>query len=356
MAPLVRELRRGEDFDVTLVHTGQHYDEKMSGLFFRQLGLPEPDVNMGVGGGSHAQQTARIMELFEPVLLNIQPDLVIVVGDVNSTVACTLVAVKLGVQVAHVESGLRSYDRGMPEEVNRIVTDSISNLLYTTEDSACENLRKEGISEDRIHFVGNVMIDTLLHSREAAQSSTICDELGLESKSYGVLTLHRPSNVDDPEQLAELLEAIAYAASRLPIVFPCHPRTKERVEALGLQDSSTSHGTTRGGKVRLIEPLGYLDFLKLVDGARIVMTDSGGLQEETTVLGVRCLTLRKETERPVTVTQGTNEIVGTSKSAIIEAIDRTLAEPQTKPTAPELWDGKTAERIVAHLRELLISS
>lgn len=351
MAPIVRALRGEGRFDVTLVHSGQHYDERMSGLFFKQLGLPQPDVNLGVGGGSHAIQTARIMEAFEPVLLERHPDVVIVVGDVNSTLACSLVAVKLGVAVAHVEAGLRSFDRGMPEEINRILTDAISDLLFTTEESANDNLLKEGVDLSKIRFVGNVMIDTLQQSREAARASTICEMLGISSKEYGVLTLHRPSNVDDQQTLTSLIEAAAHAAASLPVVFPCHPRTRVQIEKLTTSIDFSTEGPALRGSIRLIEPLGYLDFLKLTDDARIVLTDSGGLQEETTVLGVRCLTLREGTERPVTVSQGSNEIVGTSKANIVGAIDRALAEPLSSPSTPELWDGYASERIAACLQE-----
>ncbi len=353
MAPLVEQLRQTDEFDITLVHTGQHYDDRMSGLFFEQLGLPKPDVNLGVGGGSHAIQTARIMELFEPILLADNPDLVVVVGDVNSTIACALTAAKLCIPVAHIEAGLRSFDRAMPEEINRILTDSIADILYTTEPSANENLRKEGVDERRIQFVGNLMIDCLLSNRDASRASTVCEDLGLAPKEYAVLTLHRPSNVDDADRLKGLLEAAGHLAASCPVIFPCHPRTRQRIESLGPKDWIEIQGPARNGVVTLTEPLGYLDFLRLVSDARMVLTDSGGLQEETTILRVPCLTLRNETERPITVTSGSNRIVGTDRDEIIAEIDRALASPEATYGVPELWDGHAAERVVASLRVFL---
>ena len=322
-----------------LVHTGQHYDRQMSDLFFKELGIPEPDINLGVGGGSHAVQTAEIMRRIEPVLLEHHPDFLLVVGDVNSTIACALVAVKLGIRIIHVEAGLRSGDRGMPEEINRILTDAISDLLFTTERGATDNLLREGVSADKIHFVGNVMIDTLLRHKARAEQSDILERLGIMGE-FGVVTLHRPSNVDDPGQLAMLLSALNEVSADLPLFFPVHPRTRSRL---------TDHGIPVSGAIRLVEPLGYLDFLKLQSSAKLVMTDSGGIQEETTVLGVPCLTLRESTERPVTVTHGTNRLVPLERDAIIVAVREILDGNPISRRIPQLWDGGAAERIVAIL-------
>jgi UDP-N-acetylglucosamine 2-epimerase (non-hydrolysing) len=338
MAPIVAALgrRRGEAEQV-LVHTGQHYDEAMSASFFRDLGMPEPDVNLSVGSGTHAQQTARVMLAFEPVLLAHRPDWVVVVGDVNSTLACALVASKLGVKVAHVEAGLRSGDWAMPEEVNRVLTDRLSDLLLTPSADADENLRREGLGGERIVRVGNVMIDTLFRQRERAQSSRVLDELELTPREFAVVTLHRPSNVDDPETLGRIAAALGEVATRLPVIFPAHPRTEARLREFGI---------ALPAGVRTVAPLGYLDFLGLWSAARLVLTDSGGLQEETTALGVPCLTLRENTERPVTVTEGTNRIVGSDPARIVGAADEILTGRQTVAgRAPELWDGRAAERI-----------
>ena len=321
-----------------LVHTGQHYDQKMSDLFFKELGIPEPDINLGVGGGSHAVQTAEIMKRIEPVLLEHRPDYLLVVGDVNSTIACALVAVKLGIKIIHVEAGLRSYDRGMPEEINRILTDAISDILFITERGATDNLIREGIDPHKIYFVGNVMIDTLLEHRVKAEQSDILERLGIVGE-YGVVTLHRPSNVDDPIQLAMLLAALNEVSVDLPLIFPVHPRTRIRL---------LDHHIPVAEAIRLVEPLGYLDFLKLQSSARLVLTDSGGIQEETTVLGVPCLTLRESTERPVTVTEGTNRLVKLDRQAIVAAVRDTL-HGAVSGRIPEFWDGGAAARIVAIL-------
>jgi UDP-N-acetylglucosamine 2-epimerase (non-hydrolysing) len=337
LAPLTWEIARRRDIDVYLVHTGQHYDERMSWLFFEQLRIPRPDVDLEVGSGSHAVQTAEVMKRFEPVVIEQEPDAVVVVGDVNSTIACALVAVKLGVPVAHVEAGLRSFDRAMPEEINRVLTDAISRWLFVTEPSGLENLRREGVPDDRVFFVGNVMIDTLLASRELARQSPILEELGLASRGYAVLTLHRPASVDRPEVLAGLLRAVGRLQRELPIVFPVHPRTRKALEALELP-------ATPG--LRLVDPLGYLEFTRLVSEARLVLTDSGGVQEETTVLGVPCLTLRTSTERPVTVEQGTNRLVGLDPDRIIAEGLAALASPPGGARIPDLWDGRAAARIV----------
>jgi UDP-N-acetylglucosamine 2-epimerase (non-hydrolysing) len=341
IAPLMSALKSEPRISPLLVHTGQHYDEKMSNLFFRQLGIPEPDVNLEVGSGSHTTQTAQIMTRFEPVLLEHKPDYVLVVGDVNSTIACGLVAVRLGVKLIHVEAGLRSFDRSMPEEINRILTDSISDLLFVSEQSGVDNLHRESVTEDRIHFVGNVMIDALLQHRSRAEASNILDVLSLDTRKYAVVTLHRPSNVDTPEALANTVDLLDHAQNRLPVVFPIHPRTLKNVGGFGL--ASRLKGMKN---LRLIEPLGFLEFLKLMSCARVVLTDSGGIQEETTILGVPCLTLRENTERPVTCLLGTNRLVGTNRARVIAALDEVLCSTAPAPTAPPLWDGHAAERIV----------
>ena len=337
VAPLMWELGRRPGTEAFLVHTGQHYDRVMSHLFFEELSIPRPDVDLGVGSGSHAVQTAEVMKRFEPVLLDHRPDVVVVVGDVNSTVACALTAVKLGVPVAHVEAGLRSFDRTMPEEINRVLTDAISRWLFVTERSAVENLRREGIADDQVHFVGNVMIDTLLATRALCERSTILDDLGVAGRPYAVLTLHRPANVDDPRVFSGLMGAVERLQRELPIVFPVHPRTRKAL------DGSAAAGLPG---LRLADPLGYLDFMKLLGDARLVLTDSGGIQEETTVLGVPCLTLRNNTERPVTVDQGTNVLVGLDPSRIVEAGLDALSAPVRPGRVPELWDGRAASRIV----------
>lgn len=348
IAPLMHEFaRRNDRFEPILVHTGQHYDKAMSDSFFRDLGIPEPDVNLGVGSGSHGHQTAQVLMKIEDLLLERKPDVVLVVGDVNSTIAATLAAVKLHIPVAHVEAGLRSWDRGMPEEINRVLTDSVSEWLFTTEASAEENLLREGIPAKKIHFVGNVMIDTLLSHREHARGLDTVERLGLEAGQYAVLTLHRPSNVDSAEQLARLFGVLGRLNRELPVVFPIHPRTAQAVEKnLGGQRPD----------VKIVDPLGYLDFLRLLMDARVVLTDSGGIQEETTALGVSCLTLRESTERPVTVTEGTNEIVGTEPEAIERAIQKLLASPPREGRRPELWDGQAAGRIVDVLERDLAGS
>jgi UDP-N-acetylglucosamine 2-epimerase (non-hydrolysing) len=338
IAPILAACAKRPSLRSTLVHTGQHYDEAMSTLFFDQLRIPRPDVNLEVGSGSHAAQTASILSRFEPILLERRPDLVLVVGDVNSTVACSLAAVKLGIAVAHVEAGLRSFDRTMPEEINRIVTDAIADLLFVTEASGIDNLTREGVEPARMRLVGNVMIDTLLAHREAASRSDVLSRLELAPGDYAVLTLHRPSNVDHPEVLARILEPLAGLAHDFPVVFPVHPRTRT---ALAPHAARLAGG--RG--VRLVDPLGYLDFVKAMGEARLVLTDSGGIQEETTILGVPCVTIRENTERPVTITHGSNRLAGTSSAGIRAAIEAALAAPQGRREAPPLWDGHAAERI-----------
>ena len=348
-APVVWEMkRRAHQFAPLLVHTGQHYDGDMSDAFFRDLALPEPDVYLGVGSGSHAQQTAAVMTSFEPILKTERPDWVVVVGDVNSTLACALVAVKLGIPVAHVEAGLRSRDRTMPEEINRILTDQIADLLLTPSQDGDRNLLAEGIPPSRIRFVGNVMIDSLFNHLKRAENSTVREELGVSGIDYAVLTLHRPSNVDERATFERILDALEEIAVRLPIIFPVHPRTRARLEEFGFNERVQSNPD-----LRLISPLGYLDFLRLYSGARLVLTDSGGIQEETTALGIPCLTLRENTERPITVELGTNQIVGTSTERITGAAMKALSEPREREHArlPPLWDGHTAPRILDALLE-----
>jgi UDP-N-acetylglucosamine 2-epimerase (non-hydrolysing) len=345
VAPIVEAMKRRErEFTPLVIHTGQHYDAAMSDAFFGDLELPEPDVYLGVGSASHAAQTAAVMERFEPVVLQEKPDWVLVVGDVNSTLACALVCVKLGVKVAHVEAGLRSRDRTMPEEINRLLTDQIADLLFTPSADANDNLLAEGIPTERIQLVGNVMIDSLYKHLKGSQHSRIKHQLGLTEKSYAVLTLHRPTNVDDPVAFGKILEALERISEQLPIVFPVHPRTRKTLAQLGFDER-----VKKMQGLRLIDPLGYLDFLSLYSSARLVLTDSGGIQEETSVLGIPCLTLRENTERPITVTMGTNKVVGTDPERIIAAASAALKET-TKPTVSiPLWDGHSAERIVAAL-------
>jgi UDP-N-acetylglucosamine 2-epimerase (non-hydrolysing) len=337
IAPLMWEINSRTGIEAYLVHTGQHYDERMSRLFFEQLEIPRPDIDLGVGSGSHAVQTAEVMKRFELVVLEQRPDAVVVVGDVNSTIACAMTAVKLGVPVAHVEAGLRSFDRTMPEEINRILTDAISQWLFVTEPSGVENLLREGVADDHIFLVGNVMIDTLLACRELSRRSSVLNDLHLAGRTFGVLTLHRPANVDDPAVLAGILAAIGCLQREVPIVFPVHPRTRNALEG---------HDLAAMPGLIVTEPLGYLDFMKLLAEARLVLTDSGGIQEETTVLGVPCLTLRNNTERPITIEQGTNHLVGLDPKGIVIAAQKTLSEPPPAGRVPDLWDGRAAVRIV----------
>ncbi len=346
VAPIYAEMRRRPDeFEPLIVHTGQHYDAAMSDAFFEDLRMPRPDIYLGVGSASHAVQTAKIMTEFEPVVLEHKPDWVIVVGDVNSTIACALVCAKLGVKVAHVEAGLRSRDRSMPEEINRILTDAISDLLFTTSPDAEVNLANEGVEATKVHFVGNVMIDSLLEHLKLAERSTVRADLGLNDGDYAVLTLHRPSNVDDLETFEGIARALIEIAAIVPIIFPVHPRTRAKLNEFGLSDGLEAAG------VRLIEPLGYLDFIRLYSGARLVLTDSGGLQEETTVLGIPCLTLRNNTERPITIEMGTNILVGTDPENIRQAAFTALTDKEANatPRIPPLWDGHAAERICDEL-------
>lgn len=344
IAPLMRAYKAHSNIQPLLVHTGQHYDQNMSDLFFRQLQIPEPDINLEVGSGSHATQTAEIMKRFEPVVLEHKPDWIVVVGDVNSTIACGLVGVKLGVKLAHVEAGLRSFDRTMPEEINRLLTDAISDMLLVSEPSGVENLKREGVPDERVHFVGNVMIDTLKASLAIAEQSKILDQLGLAKGQYNVVTLHRPSNVDDPVTLGRIADAFEVIQRDLPIVFPMHPRTLHNLGKLGLK--TRFEGMKN---LRITEPLGYLDFTRLTGNAAVVLTDSGGIQEEATILGVWCLTIRENTERPVTIDQGTNMLVGTDPAKIVQAYQQRRATTIATRRVPEKWDGRAAERIAAIL-------
>jgi UDP-N-acetylglucosamine 2-epimerase (non-hydrolysing) len=356
IAPLMRVLGGNPRFDARLVHTGQHYDDKLSKIFFEDLAIPKPDIELEIGSASHAQQTAEIMKRFEPVLQTEQPQAVLVVGDVNSTIGCALVTakffldkpfrVRLGKDgppserrrplMIHVEAGLRSRDDDMPEEINRKLTDAISDLLFVTDPAGMENLESEGVASSRAFFVGNVMIDTLLAARDRAMQSPILEQLNVQARDYVLITLHRPSNVDDPEKLSALLETIEDTAGAMPLVFPVHPRTRARLQSAGLAPDEK--------RWRLIEPLGYLDFLKLTASARIVLTDSGGVQEETTVLGVPCVTLRENTERPVTISEGTNFLAGTDPAAVKKWFNQAMSASMSG-RVPRLWDGRSAERI-----------
>ncbi len=355
IAPVIKALKAGAaPFDVCLVHTGQHYDSAMNDQFFAALGIPKPDINLEVGSASHAVQTAEIMRRFEPVLQNEKPDAVLVVGDVNSTIACALVATKMGIKVIHVEAGLRSFDRNMPEEINRVLTDQISDILFTTERDAIENLRREGVAAERVHFVGNVMIDTLksqlphaVPMPETLRQSGVSEAFLRGKSDYGILTLHRPSNVDDPVVLRTLLRTVAEISATLPIIFPVHPRTRGRIENNGLMD------LIGNANIALLPPQGYLEMLGLMKDARVALTDSGGIQEETTALGVPCITLRHNTERPITVTEGTNTITGTDPQKIRAAVEDVLRTGGKAGKSPEFWDGNAAPRIVAILHEWL---
>lgn len=342
VAPVLRAAERVHELQPRLVHTGQHYDERLSRLFFDELGLPEPHAHLGVGSGSHAAQTARVMMAFDEDLEAHPTDVVVVVGDVNSTIACALVAVKRGIAVAHIEAGLRSRDRAMPEEINRLLTDQISDYLFTTERSAKDNLLAEGIPADKIHFVGNVMIDTLLQHRERAAQRGILQQLALRSKSYALCTLHRPSNVDAVADAENTVIAVQSIAERIPVLLPLHPRSRARLATFGFLEQME-----QSGNISIVDPLGYLDFLALMDNARLVFTDSGGVQEETTVLGVPCLTFRENTERPITVAEGTNRIVGTDRARVAAALDDVLRnDAAARHRVPELWDGRSADRII----------
>jgi UDP-N-acetylglucosamine 2-epimerase (non-hydrolysing) len=368
VAPLVRAIEEYNasvstkrlKMDYLLVHTGQHYDFTMSDSFFKDLKLPQPHIYLGVGSGTHAEQTGKVMVEFEKVLFREQTDVVVVVGDVNSTLACTLAAVKLHIPVAHVEAGLRSFDRSMPEEINRLVTDALSTYLFTPSPDADENLLKEGVPVERIYQVGDIMVDSLLFHLEEAKGSDILDRLGLRTGSspscnsvvpYALLTLHRPSNVDDQQSLQKILNALEVIAQRIPIIFPIHPRTKKQLSLFGLKDKVLFHDIERGAElsspaIHGLDPVGYLNFLSLMVSARLVLTDSGGIQEETTVLGIPCLTLRDTTERPITISEGTNVLVWNDTEKIIKEAFKILDGKEKKAKIPSYWDGKTAQRII----------
>jgi len=364
-APLYDELKLQPHFHASIIHTGQHYDQEMNKVFFDDLGLPKPQVYLGVGSGTHAFQTGTIMQEYEKILLDQRPDLVVVVGDVNSTIACALDAAKLHLPVAHVEAGLRSFDRTMPEEINRLLTDQISDFLFTTCEDADQNLKNEGIPESKIFLVGNVMIDSLLKFIERAKQSDALARLGLLKadaavQPYALLTLHRPSNVDDPHTLVGILDALNTVSERIPLIFPIHPRTLKQVKAFALEDMIWHVDRPESipldlspPKVITIPPLGYLDFLNLMAHAALVLTDSGGIQEETTILGIPCLTLRSNTERPITITEGTNYLVGSDPEKIVSQSFEILETGGKQGRLPKLWDGQAASRIVRILTEVL---
>lgn len=349
VAPIYNAIVARGRMGATIVHTGQHYDDRMSDIFFRQLGMPKPDVYFGIGGGTQAEQMAGVMIAFEKCLAERSPDLVLVVGDVNSTVACALVATRAGIPVAHVEAGLRSWDRRMPEEINRLVTDKISDLLFTSEPSGELNLLAEGVNPDRIFFVGNVMIDSLIYFREKASQSTVLVDLGVAAKEYVLVTMHRPSNVDNELAVSEIASMLTQLSEKRTVVFPVHPRTWSRLEEFGVLE-----GLQACENLRLLEPQGYLEFLHLMENAAVVVTDSGGIQEETTYLQVPCLTLRENTERPVTVERGTNELMELDAALVSQRVEEIFQGERKQGHIPTLWDGHAAERIVEVLERLLI--
>ena len=345
IAPLYHELMKRDGIDPVIVHTGQHYDLNMSDVFFKDFNLPEPHIHLGVGSGTHAEQTGNVMMAYEKVLIKEKPDLVIVVGDVNSTIAATLAAVKLGIKTAHLEAGLRSFDRTMPEEINRMVTDSIADYLWTPSPDGDENLIKAGVSKDKITLVGNIMIDSLEMLRSKIENLNISEKFGLNRGSYGLVTLHRPSNVDNPEILEKLCTALSDISSKIPLIFPVHPRTSAQLKETGFETILKN-----ADSIHLTEPLGYKDFMNLVMGSRLLITDSGGVQEETTYLGIPCLTLRSNTERPITVTQGTNRLC--SHETVFELVDTILTGNFSKGKKPALWDGHTASRVADCIQRL----
>lgn len=335
---------RGKSIEFLLVHTGQHYDYEMSQVFFKDLDIPQPDIHLEVGSGTHAQQTGKVMVEFEKILLRENPDLVVVVGDVNSTLGAAVSSVKLYIPVAHIEAGLRSYDKAMPEEINRVLTDVISDYLFVPTRDAVENLRREGIPRDKIYFVGNVMADSLLHHKANAEKSAILTRLSLEKESYGLITLHRPSNVDDRESLAKVLKMLKQVSSLIPLVFPVHPRTRKNIEIFNLGEFMPENS-----RLRLIEPQGYLDFINLMMNSRFVITDSGGVQEETTMLNIPCLTWLETTVWDITISAGTNVLVGTDSEKAIAEVRKILNGSEKKSAQLELWDGNAARRIVEQL-------
>ena len=345
IAPLYHALKMETWAEPLIVHTGQHYDLKMSDVFFADLGLPEPDLHLGVGSGTHAEQCGNVMIAYEKALFASPPDLVIVVGDVNSTVAATLAAVKLGIPVAHLEAGLRSFDRDMPEEINRLVTDVLADVLWTPSPDADENLRREGIPAERIQRVGNIMIDSLEMLRPRIEAEDACGKLGLRPGAYGLLTLHRPSNVDDPETLRSICETLVRVSERIPLVFPLHPRTRKQLEKDALL-----HEMEEASGLRLLEPMSYIPFMNLLFHCALVVTDSGGIQEETTYLGIPCLTLRANTERPITLQEGTNKL--STVEGLEQDMDEALERPKTTARIPDLWDGRTATRVVQSIQRM----
>lgn len=348
IAPLMHEFKKhNSQFETILVHTGQHYDFEMSEVFFQNLNIPEPDIYLNIGSGSHAVQTARIMMAFEKVILKEKPDVIIVVGDVNSTAACSIVASKLDVKIVHVEAGLRSFDRSMPEEINRLITDSLSDMLFVSESSGIRNLKKEGIDSNKACFVGNIMIDTLLSNMRAINKSDILRKLSLKKKKYCVMTMHRPSNVDSKDTLLEIYDILRSISQKIKIIYPIHPRTKKMIKTNKFLDKFE-----RLNNFLMINPLGYIDFVKLVKESSFVLTDSGGIQEETTVLKVPCLTMRENTERPVTITKGTNHLVGRDKKKIMRQVGNIMRGKTKKTSIPKFWDGKTAERIIKLLGQI----
>jgi UDP-N-acetylglucosamine 2-epimerase (non-hydrolysing) len=357
MAPILRELSKCNGFDSRLVHTGQHYDESMSRVFFRDLNMPNPDFNLAVGSGSHAVQTAEAMKRFEEVCVQLKPDLVIVAGDVNSTLACSLTASKLQIPVAHIESGLRSFDRTMPEEINRIVTDSLSDFLFTTEESGNQNLRHEGISEEKVHFVGNTMIDSLVDCYRLLGVTPVQGPLAaINGAPYFLATIHRPSNVDNPMQLLEVLEILESASRLAPVFFVTHPRTYPRLQQMNRADKlvelNGKAANIQRGFIHVLPPLPYMEFLRLMSKSKALLTDSGGIQEETTFLGIPCLTLRNNTERPSTVELGTNEIVGLDHQKISAHLENIMGGRWKDAMKPALWDGRAAERVVGVLKKI----
>ncbi|KAA3617839.1 MAG: UDP-N-acetylglucosamine 2-epimerase (non-hydrolyzing) [Calditrichaeota bacterium] len=348
IAPIQRQMDLDPDIETVLVHTGQHYDEKMSKLFFDDLQMPKPNIYLNVGSASHAVQTAKIMVEFEKILEKEKPDLVIVVGDVNSTVACSIVAQKMHIKVAHVEAGLRSFDRRMPEEINRLITDAISDMLFVTEQSGIDNLKNEGVEDSKVHFVGHVMIDSLINFSETAAKSSIMDDLNVEKDKFGLITLHRPSNVDNLEVFTKLLETFERIEKDLKLVFPIHPRSRKMIQNFGLEDKVNNMQN-----LVLLDPMGYLDFMKLLHNAKLVLTDSGGIQEETTYLQIPCITMRENTERPITVDVGTNVLVGTDTDLILSEVQSILKGDSRKGSIPDLWDGNSAKRIVEIIKKEL---
>lgn len=346
IAPLYHALKKVDWAVPVIVHTGQHYDVKMSDAFFKDLMLPEPHLHLGVGSGTHAEQTGRVMIAYEKILIESKPDLVVVVGDVNSTVAATLAAVKLGIKVAHLEAGLRSYDRTMPEEINRIVTDALADILWTPSSDGDENLKNEGVISEKIECVGNIMIDSLEMMRPVIDKEDTLARIGMEPSQFGVVTLHRPSNVDDPDTLKIITDALIQLSDKLPLIFPIHPRTRKNLSQLQLMSRLESTE-----KMTLLNPLGYVEFMNLVFSARLIITDSGGIQEETTYLGIPCLTLRPNTERPITITHGTNRLC--KPAELWEQVNRTIQAPKNGAKKPPLWDGHTAERVIASIRRMM---